>query len=44
MDVYSHTAEVNVKTIPAVSTVVFIALFEDHEQPKLHPDSFRTTQ
>jgi hypothetical protein len=29
MDVYSHTVDANVKTIQAVSSVVFIVLFED---------------
>lgn len=44
MDVYCYTVEANVKTIPADSSVLFIALFEDHFQPDLHSDSFRTAQ
>jgi hypothetical protein len=44
MDVCCHTIEANMKILPVVSSVVFIALFEDHFEPNLHSDSFRTAQ
>lgn len=42
MDVYCYTVEAKVKIIPAVSSVLFNVLFEDHFQLNLHSDSFRT--